>query len=427
MHRSIIRNMQVILLVIFSTFVVSVFLVGCKDTGTPIRNDAAEIEEDTIILGSVLSLSGKYSTNGVHTRNGYEIAVSRVNEMGGVNVGGKSYKMKVVYYDDRSTPTRAAQLADRAIRRDGIKFMLGPYSSGLTNAVAPVTEKYKIPMVEAEGAARPLFQRGYRQLFAVLSISHLYLAGAVDLAAKIAERQGRNSSDIKVALAFENDPFSQDVRAGVIDRANHFGMRIVIDDKIPRDLSDISRTLTKVRAVKPDLLVVSGHTKGTATAARQIKEMKIDVPMVAMTHCEAAKIVSRFGDSTNGFLCPTQWTNTLRYSGKYFGSATDYDKFFKKNYKGYRNVPYQTAGASAAVLVWKEAFERANSHDTDKVRDAIAATDMPTYYSRIKFGPEGFNIAKPMVLRQIQGGKLKVVYPTNWAPSPLIYPRQVPK
>ena len=67
-------------------------------------------------------------------------------------------------------------------------------------------------------------------------------------------------------MVFENDPFSQDVRAGVLDDMKKYGMKAVIDDKMPRDLSDISATLTKVKALKPDLLMLSGHTKGAATA-----------------------------------------------------------------------------------------------------------------------------------------------------------------
>ena len=43
--------------------------------------------------------------------------------------------------------------------------------------------------------------------------------------------------------------------------------------------------------MKPDVLVVSGHTKGALTAIRQIAEMKVDVPMLAMTHCDAAKLI----------------------------------------------------------------------------------------------------------------------------------------
>jgi branched-chain amino acid transport system substrate-binding protein len=384
----------------------------------------AKVEGDTIVLGSAISLTGKYSTNGIHAKNGYELAVKKINETGGVKIGGKSYKLKVVYYDDESTPARGAQLAERLIKQDGVKYMLGPYSSGLTKAVAPVTEKYKIPMVEAEGASRSLFTQGYKYLFAVLSTSEQYLASSIALAAEIAKKNGREPQDLKVAMAFENDPFSLDVRAGVADDISKYGMKIVVDDKLPRDLSDMSATLTKVRALKPDLLVISGHSKGAATAARQIKEMKIDVPMIAITHCESAKVIDKFGASTNGFLCPTQWSETLSYSDDMFGSAADYDKLFKATYSGYKNVPYQAAQASAAVMVWKDAFERANSFDTDKLRDAIADTDMKTFYGGIKFSAAGNNTAKPMVLRQIQDGKLNVVAPSKWASHPVEWPRK---
>ncbi len=387
----------------------------------------AKVEGDTIILGSAISLTGKYSTNGIHAQNGYELAVKRINEMGGVKVGGKSYKLKVVYYDDESTPARGAQLAERLIKQDGVQFMLGPYSSGMTKAIAPVTEKYKIPMVEAEGASRSLFTQGYQYLFAVLSTSEQYLASAITLAAEIAEKNGKKASDVKIAMAFENDPFSQDVRAGVMDDAKKYNMQIVIDDKLPRDLSDMSTTLTKVRAVQPDLLVVSGHSKGAATAARQLKDMKIDVPMIAITHCEAADIIGKYGaDSTEGILCPTQWAETLSYRDDYFGTAAEYDALFKQAFPSYNTVPYQAAQASAAVLVWKDALERANSFDVEKVRDAIAATDMQTFYGGIRFAPEGNNIAKPMVLRQIQDGGYAVVAPSKWASAEVRWPRKAP-
>ncbi|WP_226893606.1 amino acid ABC transporter substrate-binding protein [Nisaea sediminum] len=385
----------------------------------------AKVEGDTITLGAAMSLTGKYSTNGIDTQNGYELAADMINKNGGVKVGGKSYKLKIAYYDDESTPARGAQLAERLINQDGIKYMLGPYSSGLTKAIAPVTEKYKIPMIEAEGASRSLFTQGYRYMFAVLSTSEQYLASAIALAAELAEANGKKASDVKVAMAFENDPFSLDVRAGVVEDAKKHGMKIVIDDKLPRDLADMTSTLTKVKALKPDLLVISGHAKGAVTAGRQISEMKLDVPMIAMTHCESAKITENFGAGPmEGILCPTQWSETLSYKDDLFGTAAEYDALFKKTYPSYKTVPYQAAQASAALQVWKDAFERANSFDTESLRDAIADTDMETFYGRIKFAPEGNNIAKPMVLRQIQGGEYLVVAPTKWASSKVQHPRQ---
>ena len=115
---------------------------------------SAKVEGDTIILGAPVSLTGKYSVNGKNTKDGYEIAVKRLNEKGGVKVGGKTYKLKVVYYDDESTPARGAQLTERLIQQDGVKFVLGAYSSALTKAMAPVTEKYKVPHVEASSRTR---------------------------------------------------------------------------------------------------------------------------------------------------------------------------------------------------------------------------------------------------------------------------------
>ena len=59
----------------------------------------SKVVGDTIVLGAAVSLTGKYSTNGEHTKNGYNMAVQRINDMGGVTVGGKSYKLDIIYYE----------------------------------------------------------------------------------------------------------------------------------------------------------------------------------------------------------------------------------------------------------------------------------------------------------------------------------------
>jgi len=379
-----------------------------------------------IHLGSAISLTGKYATNGIHAKNGYDYAIQVIKDNGGVMIDGKCYNFRVTYYDDESKGDRGATLAERLISQDKVQYMLGPYSSGMTKAIAPVTEKYQIPMIEAEGASRSLFNKGYKYLFAVLSTSEQYLASAVTLAAEMAQKQGKEASSVKVAIAVENDPFSLDIRAGVSEDAAKFGMNIVIDEKLPRDLSDMSAILTKVKLLKPDLLIVSGHSKGAATAVRQLEEQNIQVPMIALTHCEAANVIGNFGAAANDILCSTQWAETLSYKDDLFGTAAEYEQNFKKAYPEYKDksVPYQIAQASAAVYVFKDAFERAGSLDKEKLRDAIAATDMMTFYGGIKFAEAGNNIAKPMVLRQIQDGKYNVVAPSAFASHKLNWPRK---
>lgn len=375
---------------------------------------------DTITLGAAVSMTGKYSTNGKNTVDGYQLAAKRVNEAGGVKVGGKTYKLEIKYYDDESTSARGAQLVERLIQQDNVQFVLGPYSSALTKAIAPVTERYKIPMVEGNGADRGLFDNGYRYLFAVLNTSDYYLRGAVNLLAEQAKAHGRKPSDMRIAIAIENDNFSQDVRKGVLEDAKRHGMKVVIDDKLPPEINDMSVTLTKVRALKPDLLLVSGHAKGATLAVRQLSQQKVYVPMLALTHCDSARIIEQLGAAADYALCASQWDDDLSYKGKWFGSAKDYAARFQKEFA--YEPPYQAAESTAAVLVFVDAIQRAGSLDRERVRDALAKTDLMTFYGPVNFDQSGKNVAKSMVLYQVQDGEYEVVAPTQWAQSKPVYP-----
>jgi branched-chain amino acid transport system substrate-binding protein len=266
-----------------------------------------------------------------------------------------------------------------------------------------------------------LFNKGYKYLFAVPSTSEQYLAESINLLGEQFKAAGKDPKTAKVAIAVENDPFSMDIRAGVVEDAKRWGMKVVIDDKLPKELTDMTATLTKVKALRPDALIVSGHSKGATLAVRQTAQMKVDVPMLAITHCEAADVIGKFGGDANYTLCATQWAETMTYKDPWFGFAGDYAKDFKTAY-GYM-PPYQAAESTAAVLVYVDALQRAGSFDTEKVRGALAATNIETFYGWVKFDETGKNIAKPMVLRQIQKGKLVPVAPSKFASGEVIYPK----
>jgi branched-chain amino acid transport system substrate-binding protein len=378
---------------------------------------------DEIVLGAALSATGIYAANGRNTKNGYEFALKKINDAGGVKIGGKCYHLTIKYYDDESTPARAAQLVERLIDQDNVKFMLGPYGSPLTKAILPVIEKYKIPLVQGEAASRSLFTQGYKYQFGIVATSEKYLSPVVDMAADLAKKAGKDPSKVKIAMIYQDDAFSLDVRQGVMDQMKKYKMSAAIDDRMPKDLNDITGFLTKVKALKPDVLVVSGHEKGAVTASRQMGEMKIQVPVVGLTHCESGKVTVDFPKVAEGFVCPTQWDETMKAQDPMFGTAANYDKEMKAAHPEYKVVPYQTAQATAAVYVWSDAFKRAQSLDKEKVRDALQKTDMKTFYGGVKFAPDGSNPGKDIILRQIQGGKYKVVFPLDVAAAKLIFPR----
>jgi branched-chain amino acid transport system substrate-binding protein len=377
--------------------------------------------DETIVLGAAVSQTGKFSVSGIYTKEGYDFAVEKINAAGGVKVGNETYKLEVKYYDDESDAARATQLAERLVSQDGVKFILGPYGSPITAAMAPVIEKLQVPMVEANGAARSLFTKGYKYTFAVLATSDHYLSSAVDLLAEKAQAAGKDPKSLRIALAMGDDNFSQDVRAGIIEAANKAGMQIVIDDKLPDAFTDMSATLTKVKALKPDALFISGHEKGALTAARQIADQKVDVGLVAMTHCDSADIIAKVGAAAEYTLCAAQWGPSLTYSDTLFGSAADYAKAYAAKFA--HEAPYQAAESSAAVQVFADAFARAGSLDPQKVRDALATTKIDSFYGPIAIDSTGKNPAKDMIVMQVLKGKYVVVAPTKWAKDQVVYPR----
>jgi branched-chain amino acid transport system substrate-binding protein len=390
---------------------------------TQIPGSASAQQCEDLVLGAALSATGIYAANGTNTRNGYEFAIKKVNDAGGIKIGGKCYKLTVKYYDDESTPIRAAQLVERLISQDKIKFVLGPYGSPLTKAILPVVEKYRVPLLQAEAASRSLFTQGYKYHFGIVATSEKYLTPVIDMAADRAKKAGKDPASVKVAMIYQDDAFSLDVRQGVVEQMKRYKMNSVIDDRMPKDLNDLTTFLTKVKALKPDVLLISGHEKGAVTAARQMGEHKISVPLVGVTHCESAKIVGDFPKVAEGIVCPTQWDETMKSRGSVFGSAGDYNKAMIAAHPEYKVVPYQTAQGSAAIVVWKDVFQRAQSLDPEKVRDALMKTDLDTFYGHVKFAPDGSNPGKEIVMRQIQAGKYLVVSPENVAAAKLIYPR----
>src|SRR5438477_9558880 len=90
----------------------------------------ASMAQDVITFGASLSLTGAQATEGRLVREGYDFYVKHINEdKGGIKVGGKTYKVAIKYYDDASTAATSVQLYEKLVNEDGVKLLLGPYSS----------------------------------------------------------------------------------------------------------------------------------------------------------------------------------------------------------------------------------------------------------------------------------------------------------
>jgi branched-chain amino acid transport system substrate-binding protein len=137
---------------------------------------------------------------------------------------------------------------------------------------------------------------------------------------------------------------------------------------------------------------------------------------------QLASFREALGKYSEALLCSTYWDETVPYKDKFFGDSKKFMEYYKTKFT--RPVAYHTAGAAACIETFILAMQAAKSIKAEAVRDALSAADYETFYSRIKFTPEGDGDAIIMgsMIGQVMKGKLEIVFPGEAHSADAIYP-----
>jgi branched-chain amino acid transport system substrate-binding protein len=390
-------------------------LTGCVPTG-----GESGSADGLITFGATISITGELAQEGQYTRDGYLMAINTINQRGGLVIGNRVYHVALRYYDDESRPDLAIQLYQQLINRDQVNFLLGPYSSDLTEAVAPLAERARLPLVSSNGSADSIFAHGYRFIFGVQSPATDYLRGIIAIVLD------RDPNARMVAVLGAEDSFSKEVVAGAVEYARNRGMRVVYQGFYPPDTQNLNSQLLAIKALHPDLLLGAGHVQDTLLLAKQAKELCISPRAMGFSVGPSSTLFRAYLQSqADDIFGATQWTSALKYDeGRDpWGTPKAYAAAFTAQYPYYQEIPYEVADASAAVIAYQLALEQAGSIDPYDVRAALAQLDVMTFYGRIKFDPQGANIYKPMAVVQLQpDGRQYTVFPLDEAERQAVYP-----
>jgi branched-chain amino acid transport system substrate-binding protein len=371
---------------------------------------------DTLVLGASLSLSGSLTKEGTLTKEGYEICKTVVNGKGGVPVGGKKLMLDIRYQDDVSKPDTAAQLVDQ-FNDQGVKLILGPYGSATTEAAAAVIERNGQVMADSAGADDKIFQKGYKRTFAVLSPANQYASSILQSIYDLAKPR-----PVTVAFVSADDGFSKTVTTTGVAKAKELGFQVVAEEYVPNGTSDVSSALTKIKPKNPDVIIGSVHLVEGVAIVKQAAELGVHPKIFGESVAPPTPdFATSLGAAAEGVLGSTQWTDKFSGTDPWFGSATDYAASFAKAYSG-RTAEYHGAEATAACLALVLAVQKAGSTEPDKVRDALAGLDQPSFFGPLKFNAQGQNVTKPMGVIQIQGGKAVPVWPADSSGAAIVYP-----
>ena len=127
-----------------------------------------------IRIGATLAQTGVFASDGQLQFRGYQLCVKHVNDKGGV----LGRKFELLVYDDGSDPATAVRLYEKLITQDKVDLVLGPYRSSITDAVADVTEKHKMPMVAPTAGTTSLYRKGRKFIFSMYPPPEVTLKGS---------------------------------------------------------------------------------------------------------------------------------------------------------------------------------------------------------------------------------------------------------
>src|SRR3954454_13477000 len=361
--------------------------------------------DDVVRFGAPLPLTGPLAPEAVKQKQGYGLWAEEANKAGGINVGGKRYKVEMVYADYQSNTPRSVQTSEQMITQDKVNFLFGAFGSGAAKAASTVSEKYKVPTIASTASSAQVYDQGYKYLFGTFTPNDT-------LTTPLTQIVKAKAPDVKkVAILARNDLFPLAIAQEMEKSAKANGVEVVYFEKYAINTLDHSATLSQIKSLAPQWIFVTGYINDLLLVRKQMSDQQIKASVLSMIAGPAyQEFIDAAGASGENITSAAWWHPAEQYSGKdIFGTTANYVKLFREKYKA--DPDYAQASASVSGALFQMAIERAGSLDRDKVRDELAKMNEMTFLGPVKFGPTGqIDSLEPPVF-QLQGGKAVVLFP----------------
>ena len=371
-------------LALASTIVIGV-LAGC---GGPKKN------ANVIQLGIIAEMTGNNASYGNSIANGAKLAAKELNAKGGLL--GK--QVEFVVADTKSEPAESANAMSKLVNQNKVPAVLGLFASSGAIAAANVSEAAKIPFL-AVGATNPKVtvdektQKVKPNTYRVCFIDPFQGTVGANFVADTLKFK-------KTAMLIDN---SSDYSKGLADCFKKAfatkGGSVVIEESYLQKDTDFKAVLTKIAAVKPEVIYVPGYYEEIGKIVKQAREVGLDVPFVGGDGWDSPKLVEIAGAKA---LNNTYFTN--HYSADDTSAAS---KAFVEAYqKEYKQRPDACAvlGYDAANILFN-AIKTTGDLTPAKISQAVAATkDFAAVTGSISLN-ENHDAVKSAVIIEYKDGK----------------------
>ena len=421
--------------ILFGTAILALLLAACAPAAEPTDEPAAPPQEEPsepsepeepaepeepmedILIGGIHPLTGGLAADGINMDRAIQMAIDEINDAGGV-LGGA---MLAYLSSDSTGAADVGQTEAERLIGEGAQALICCFQSSVTTNVAAISEREGVPLIIDVAVMDAILDQGYTNTFRLQPNATSMGVNGANYLKEIAEAAG--DSVESVVILFEGTTgFGDSVRAAFVEEAAALGIEVL--DEIsyePFAVTDLTTEITRVNALGPDVLVVSGYYNDGLLAARNAEEVGLDVKAVfgvAQGTYDQPQFVTDAGDLAQCF-----------FDSNFHWDAANPDALaVREAYAAEFGEPMRTGAVFSyqAVYLIADAIERAGSSDPGAIRDALADSDYSEYLlpypGNIQFDETGENVNARPVLMQVQDGEVLQVWPQDLAQASPIYP-----
>jgi branched-chain amino acid transport system substrate-binding protein len=355
----------------------------------------------TLKLGVLATLSGAGTAWGMSIQGAAELAAEDVNSKGGLEVGGKKYKVEVVAYDDHYKAADALTAFNRLVFDDGVKYVVGPVGSAPAVAILPVATENKVMTMTMAFTPKALSAE-YKYSFRPVIPSDVFSDPQVKW---VVEKLGAK----RIGGLFPNDESGQQVAAANEAGYVAVGAKFVAKEFFERERVDFVPLLTRVLAQNIDAFELDGNSPQTAgLLVKQLRELGFKGPIIRTGGDATADLLKIAGKEATENVYVHQPINpespaiqeyTKRFEAKHKIPLNAFSPFF------YANLQMLFAGMQKAGTV----------SDPDKVREAVLSLkDFDSVLGKVNWMGEAQwksnqQLDAPFYVSVIKGGAAHVV------------------
>jgi branched-chain amino acid transport system substrate-binding protein len=365
----------------------------------------------SVKVGALFPISGDLKDKGLDSANGVRLAAEEINRAGGIAALGGA-KLEILYADTRGIPEAGARETERLVREEKVVAIIGTYQSSVTIPATQVSERLETPFIVSISIADIITERGFLYTFRVQPKSSFYARDQVQFLKDLEKLAGYSVR--RVALLHENTAFGTSAALAQRRALMEQGLEMVAEVAYKAEgVSDLQNEVNQVLSARPDMILTVTYLTDSILIRKALATSATTVPML---------------DTAGGTVSPeyihvlgplSEGTLTMAEYSKFAGGGKDLNERFHARFGV--DITGDSAYAYQAVLVLKDALERAGALDRKRLREALAATDigqgpqlvLPA--ERIRFDKNGQNEFAQLYVVQIQNGELAPVWPTRHA------------